>query len=415
MITMQVLVYDDYPEIAESLANKVQVVCDNANLDANVVAVKRETFLDLMGVMNRRRAAWRCGGNEDASISPTDVDEADIVIVDYDLLRYSEAGDTTGSRLAYLLRCFTKCGLIIVLNEYGNNVFDVTLRSSSLDFADLHLGAQQIDNPELWTGSIEGYRPWHWPVLPDAIENFEKCVEDVQENFDQPILHFLGLERFIDWMPKRAYDFFFGSGNMKAVDFRTFVEQARGGIESKDELPSEYTARVAAARLISLLNGLILPEQGLLVDAPHLVSRFPSLIRDGDQDIHYWNGLCEPLNQQIDGLFVDGLAKHRFRKEHWLWRPVWYWPDIARDERIAEVRDPWTVKDVDWVFCENVSRFIPEDFADDFRADVTPPFNKRFVLNRRSPEVLEFGSMVGSGGPQDPRTVEYVPQAAFSV
>ena len=127
----------------------------------------------------------------------------------------------------------------------------------------------------LWASSFEGYRPWHWPVLPNARVNFEKCVEDVQENLNQPILDFLGLGRFIDWMPKGAHDFFLGSGNMETVRFSAFVKQASGGIESKDELPPEHMARVAAARLLALLNGLILPEQSILVDAPHLVSRFP--------------------------------------------------------------------------------------------------------------------------------------------
>ena len=98
-----------------------------------------------------------------------------------------------------------------------------------------------------------------------------------------------------------------------------------------------------------------------------------------------------------------------------LWRPAWYWPDINKDERIAEVKDPWTVKDVDWVFCENMSHFLPTTYADDFRADVSPPFNKRFVLRRDSPEALKYVSKVGSGGPQDPLRVDYVPQAAFSI
>ena len=291
----------------------------------------------------------------------------------------------------------------------------MSLRSPSMDFADLHLGAEQIGNPGLWSGSFEGYRPWHWPVLPNARMNFEKCVEDVRENLDQPILEFLGLGRFVDWMPTKAHDFFLGGGSMGTVRFSDFVKRARGGIESKDKLPPDYMARVATARLLALLNGLILPEQSILVDAPHLAARFPSLIRGGDQDIHYWNRLCEPLNEEIDDLLVDVLTEHRFKRQHWLWRSVWYWPDIARDERIAEVKDPWTVKDIDWVFCENVSRFVPAEFADDFRADVSPPFNKRFVLKRESPEALTFVSKVGSGGAQDPLRVEYVPQAAFSI
>ena len=411
MSMIRISIYDDFPNIGESWANKIRGACDNAN----VTAVDRNSFQDLMEEINRRRTAWRPGSNEDISTDPIDVDEAGIVVVDYDLLRYSESGDTTGSRLAYLLRCFTKCGLIIVLNEYGTNTFDMSLRSPTQGFADLHLGAAQIGNPGLWTGSFEGYRPWHWPVLPHARENFERCVEDVREHLDEPVLEFLGLERFIDWMPKRAHDFFLGGGDMETVRFSTFVNRARGGIEAKDKLSPECTARVAAARLVALLNGLILPEQSLLVDAPHLVSRFPSLIRDEAQDIHHWNRLCDPLDEGIDDLLEGALTAHRFNNRHWLWRPAWYWPDIARDERIAEVRDPWTVKDVDWVFCENVSRFLPAEFAVDFRADLAPPFNKRYVLKRNVPETFAFVGNVGSEGSQDPLIVEYVPQAAFSV
>lgn len=408
---MQVLVYDDNPEIANSLASKILAVYDNAN----VKAVKRENFQELIEVINRRRTSWRDGEDHIGSIESTDADQSDVIVVDYDLLRYSEKADTTGSRLAYLLRSFSTCGLIIVLNEYGSNTFDMSLRTSSLDFADLHIGDVQIDNPGLWTVPFEGYRPWHWPVLPNARASFEKCVVDVQENFDEPILEFLGLGRFIDWMPKQARDFFLGSERMETVRFNTFLKNARGGIESKDQLLPEYTARVVAARLVAFLNRLVLPEQSVLVDAPHLVSRFPSLLGDEHQEIADWNRLCDPINEEIDQLLSDVLKEHRFEKRHWLWRPAWYWPNINKDARIAEVKDPWTVKDVDWVFCENMSRYLPTTYVDDFRADVSPPFNKRFVLRRDSPEALKYVNKVGSGGPQDPLGVEYVPQAAFSI
>ena len=411
MSTIQVLVFDDSLEIAEMLAGKVRAVCANAD----VTAVKQQTFQELIELMYLRRTKWRSDVNDIVSVKSTDVDKADVIVVDYDLLRYSESGDITGSRLAYLLRCFTKCGLIIVLNEFGTNTFDSSLRNPSLDFADLHLGDVQIGNPGLWSDSFEGYRPWHWPVLPNARVEFEKCVKDVQENPDQPILDFLGLTSYIDLMPKSAHDFFLGTENMETVRFSAFVKQVRGGIESKDELPPDNIARVATARLLALLNGLILPEQSIFVDAPHLVSRFPSLVRDEFQDILSWNRLCDPVIEGIEGLLADVLTEYRFKRQHWLWRPVWYWPGINQDERIAEVKDPWTVKDIDWVFCENVSRFVPAEFADDFRADVSPPFNKRYVFKRDTPEARKYVDQVGTDGPQDPLQVEYIPQFAFSV
>lgn len=410
MSAMQVSVYDDHPEIAESLANRVRTVCG----EASVMAVRQDDFQKSIELLNSRRAAWRRGDSDTALSESNLIDTADVIVIDYDLLGYSDQGDTTGSRLAYLLRCFSKCGLIVVLNEYGTNSFDLSLRSPSAGFADLHLGDIQVGNPGLWTRPFGGYRPWHWPSIPEARSDFEDCVKDVEENLEELILEFLGLQSLIDWLPKGARDFFHGSGNLETVRFKDFVKHARGGAESKDELPPEYMARVAAARLLALLNNLILPEQSILVDAPHLASRFPSLVREEHRDIQGWNRLCDPVSEQVDELLVDVARKHRFEKRHWLWRPAWYWPDISRDMRIAEVRDPWAVDDVDLVFCENVSRFVPAEIADDFRADVSPPFDKRFVLKRESSEALALLGKIGTGDARDPFSVEYVPQAAFS-
>ena len=174
-----------------------------------------------------------------------------------------------------------------------------------------------------------------------------------------PIIKFLGLDRMLDWMPQRAWDFISGRQSIEEVTFNNFVKAAHGSIDPKDKLNPEQVARVAAARIVTLLNSIILPEQSLLVDAPHLVSRFPSLILGQCDDIETWNQLCNPVEQSIDDLLNERLKQYKFKKSHWLWRPVWYWPDINRDEGIEEVKNPWTVKEIDWVFCEDISRFVP--------------------------------------------------------
>ena len=210
-------------------------------------------------------------------------------------------------------------------------------------------------------------------------------------------------------------DFISGRQSIEDVTFNNFVKAAHGGIDTRDKLDPEQVSRVAAARIGTLLNSIILPEQSLLVDAPHLVSRFPSLILGQCDDIETWNQLCNPVEQSIDDLLNERLKQYKFKKSHWLWRPVWYWPDINRDEGIEEVKNPWTVKEIDWVFCEDISRFVPIKFAQVFRALVSPPYIKRFVLNRNSRGVSAYVNQINQGGPLDPSLVEYEPQAAFSL
>ena len=412
MNSLKVLIYEDEDQstIATTWADRIR----GAYSEADVETVDTKNFQPLLELVNRRRTAWRDGGDD--MIESHDADSADIVVVDYDLLHYSDAADITGSRLAYLLRCFSECGFIIVLNEFGRNVFDLSLGSPPEGFADIHIGDEQIGNPGLWQAPFDGYRPWYWPVVPNARENFELCVNDVEKHLDLDtlILEFFGLDRVIDWIPRRARDFLLGKQKIEKVTFKGFVESAHGGISAKDRLTPEQMARVAAARIVTLLNSIILPEQSILVDAPHLVSRFPSIIKDRRNDIKMWNQLCSPVDHGVDNLLIERLKKHKFPGAHWLWRPAWYWPEINKDGDIEEVKDPGSIEEIDWVFCEDISRFVPIEFAQDFRAIVSPPFTKRYVFRSDSPGADSCVSQIGSGGPQDPSSVEYVPQAMFS-
>ena len=409
MKSLEILVYDDQFDLARSWANRIK----DAYSDAVVKPANSEDFQQLLTQINSRRKAWREAGDESGTIDLHEADTSDVIVVDYDLLQYSDPVDTTGSRLAYLLRCFSKCGFIIVLNEFGRNVFDLSLGSPPEGFADIHIGDEQIGNPGLWQAPFDGYRPWYWPVIPNARDNFDLCVKDVRDNLETRILDFLDLDRVIDWIPRRAWDFLLGKQKIEEVTFKDFVKSTYGGISAKDSLIPEQMARVAAARIVTLLNSIILPEQSVLVDAPHLVSRIPGLILNQRDEIGMWNKLCNPVTHEIDDLLVEDLREYKFKQSHWLWRPAWYWPEINKDEGIGEVKDFGLVEDVAWVFCENISRFVPVDFVQDFRAIVSPPFIKRYVFSSNSSDADRYVSHNKSGDPQDPSLVEYVPQAMF--
>ena len=127
MKPLNILVYEDESSIAKGWKEAIEAVCHQASVET----VDRPDFQELLRVIHRRRAESRKSENEGNAVDCSiEADEADVIVVDYDLLRYFDDADTTGSRLAYLLRCFTQCGFIVVLNAYGPNVFDLSLGQS---------------------------------------------------------------------------------------------------------------------------------------------------------------------------------------------------------------------------------------------------------------------------------------------
>jgi hypothetical protein len=122
----------------------------------------------------------------------------------------------------------------------------------------------------------------------------------------------------------------------------------------------------------------VLPELDILVDAPHLVSRYPSLLDGDPDDIKTWNRTTQLSSYTELGLKSDLIEPFRLKKEHWLSRPVWLWDGLRECEDILEVREPWETVRPNWVFCEDISKFYEGDFQE-FVAEVESPFARRFV------------------------------------
>jgi hypothetical protein len=151
------------------------------------------------------------------------------------------------------------------------------------------------------------------------------------------------------------------------------LKDGRSGHVSDD-----VVVRVGAARISKWLERLVLPGQDVLVDAPHLVSRYPSLISDGIEEIETWNRTARRASYDELGVSSENIERFRLKKEHWLSRPVWFWDELRECEEITEVREPWKITQPDWVFCEDASAFHKEGYRE-FVADVESPFARRFV------------------------------------
>ena len=384
----KILIYDDEDEQTERFKDKLNQALKRAGKAQDFVI---ETLCDktlqcsIEKLQNKQEELRDNGTCSDAT---TEFDKAAIFIIDYDLLKSQETKFLTGEIIAYIVRCFSECELIVGLNQYGHNSFDLTLRGHPESFADLNLGEDQLGNPDLWRGdwgdSRPGYRPWYWPNLFHSLCNFDRKVVEVRENLDNPICEVLGFTPKLFRLLPRSIVQFIGKDEGKEpteTTFREFVIHSGNGLRPKDTTISDedVLARVGAARISKWLERLVLPEQDFLVDAPHLVARYPSLIVGDKKKIKDWNSTAQLVDYRELGLDTKTIESYRFQKDYWISRPVWFWDKLRECEEIKEVREPWLTDKPSWIFCEDASRFHKRKDCEEFFADTESPFTRRFV------------------------------------
>ena len=394
MNKQKILIYDDEHGRIDGFKRKLGEGLDKAGQSENfdIISLENDTFQDSISVLEQRRIAFR-NEAESTQDGAEEIDNASIFIIDYDLLgsqiEKSLMGSLTGEIVAYLVRCFSKCKLIVGLNQYGNNPFDLTLRGDLYSFADLNLGETQLDNPGLWNSDAgQGFRPWSWPNLCNLLLDFDKRVEEVQGNLETPISEFLNFDaELFELLPRGIVQFIEKQGQKEhfQTTFREFVTESGNGLRFKDTkaldkgINDHILARVGAARISKWLERLVLPEQDILVDAPHLISRYPSLITGDKARIEIWNRIAQSVSYNELELNTDLLKDYQFPKDHWISRPVWFWDKVRECERIREIIEPWLTVKPDWVFCEDASYFYNRENCREFLADTASPFTQRFV------------------------------------
>jgi hypothetical protein len=407
MIKQKILIYDDYPGSVARWKDELDSL-EDVKKRFDVVGVRGRTFEETVSELERRRASAR---KHPGWGKANEFDTAAILILDYDLLDPKKETYLTGETVAYLARCYSRCGLIIALNQYGVNPFDLTLRGHPESFADLNLGGRQIANPGLWGGHWTGFRPWSWPLLPRALEAHKRRVKELMGHLDEPILSFLGFpEEIAKILPRSATQFIGGTKRPEETTFRDFVlgSKSMSGLRRKDRpIDEESIARIAAARVARWLERLVLPGQDILVDAPHLVSRYPSLLKGDRKKVESWNKTAS--FQEASGLGIDHrtIEAFRFKQSNWLSRPVWFWHGLSNLEKIVEVANPWASDRPNYVFCEDLSRFLTHEAAREFIADLPSPFVRRFIVDPKSKEGRPFAKAV--------KGVDYRPLVRFSL
>ncbi|HUS70919.1 MAG TPA: hypothetical protein VM075_09135 [Anaerolineae bacterium] len=380
----KIVICDDDPEFASALEEAAKEGLTQGQSQwtpDDIVKVHGNELNDSVVILDRRRQAARA--NRDWPDETTPFDHDSLLIVDYDLRE--RGGVMTGETLAYLARCFSGCDLIIGVNQFNRvDFFDLTLKGHLESWADLNIGWPQLRNPRFWGGSEPGFRPWYWPSLTRFQRHFQQRCQDVQASLpsDAPIWQILGLTADLFEMLPRSMGEFIGA-DPATTTFLKFALESGEGLEPRDAekriTNPDVLARVGAARISKWLERWLLPRQDILVDAPHLVARYPSLLTGDRDDIETWDATARLANHNELGLNTEQIEAFRMQRQHWLSRPAWIWDSLRASEQILEVREPWRMEMPDWVFCEDTSRFRPRDDCRSFVAAVESPFALRFV------------------------------------
>lgn len=376
----KILFFDDEERNAQRWAKELErLPVVNRAFDVNHLTMG--DFKQAQEKLNDRRGKARGKKKEHEADWNHPLDKIDILIIDFDLFKFDP--NVTGESIAYLARCYSRCGMIVALNQFNRRPhFDLTLRGHPESFADLNLHDSQVHNLGLWKEPWKGFRPWNWPLLPRALEAYENRIKEVSSALDQPILAFLGLDEVSQLLPRSTVEFIESKGRKpEETTFRQFVLDSQQGLELRDKPLDEVSiARIAAARIHKWLDRLILPGQNILVDTPHLVSRLPSLLGGSPKMQGAWNSVLTLGKPRKKSMKIDLIEKFRFKKENWVSRPCWFWGKLSSYEEIPEVKDPWqTEQKADLVFCEDVSRFLSRTEAKEFVADLPSPFVRRYA------------------------------------
>jgi hypothetical protein len=376
---LNIVVYDDYSNEASKLVKRLQSLKIPGAL---VTSLSDSEFNSQLKTLTKRIENARSHDtvylNDDDSDKT--FDNADVLVVDYDLFKANEL--LTGENVAYNARCFSSCGVIVALNQFGDTDFDLTLRGHPESYADVNISIANLDNGNLWGKFQQGFRPWYWLNVPSAASDFEKKVEDVERAIakDFTICEMLEIDEHIFSSLPRTVSQFIGK-SIDKLKVRDFIAKSGNGFRLGDIKASDYielASRVGAARIGNWIETTLLPGQDFLIDAPHLVLRYPSLL-GGTMKLKDWNAVTRLENRDECSELSSVIEPYRLKRRHWASRPVWVYPQLCEDRNIDEVSDPWSAKYSPFCFCEDTSEFCEPKSCAEFVADTDSQFARRYV------------------------------------
>lgn len=318
------------------------------------------------------------------------LDDIDILVVDFDLIHIDAGGNrTTGEGVARLAKAYSKCGLVVVLNQYLSVDFDLSMTGHLTSFADVNVDARTVGEPSLWLAECDtDFKPSYWSPLLDVLPKRRRCAAEFVDAFDEPMLAKIGLgPEDLRGISDVAFSFLSDTANalsqLADITGRAFLEKVLGAEESEAVIASSrmIAANLLVSRLAKWLDRGIARPLEAVADAAHLALQRPYLLDATPDDLlneNYW--------RQLRGVEADRLIQ-RVRDVAYLekpsllvGKPLFAVGRLERDGEVARLADAYEYPmTADMVFAEDTSRFIPRAAARPFRAGFKNFHDRRFV------------------------------------
>lgn len=392
----RIVIIDDEHERADGWARELEKLPIGGQLHkmgyegTEIRALDRQEALTILQAAESRRSLMREGQNPFAGQIQCALDEIDVLVVDYDLQEFMKDGQwTTGQQLATLARAFTEVNLIVLVNQFATNSFDLTLVQSATSQADIDVGSDQLPNQSLWDRStIKDFSPWTWNdgILSGSVR-FNQTIEWVRQRLDDKVLATLGFTADtadgsgLIYLPAALWERFLKSPDQTfrklASDTDFLVIKDRAHIEKFDG----PCARVAAAIVCHWLDRWLIPAGEVLIDLPHLAAIYPWLLLDRS-DLSCWQRSTD-LENGFDAMQPD-VRKHQFNPGFPISRPVVWRQAVLSDPKTAEPSGFTYEGFPDLVFCENTSKFAEFEKCSSFESDLQGPDKQRFIIRKTS-------------------------------
>jgi hypothetical protein len=355
MRARSVLVIDDEPAMAERMAAKVATAGKNSSRTIVTTPLAGDELKKEIKILLTRRESLKKKPKKAVHRGDSRLDEGDILVIDYDLSSlYGEDGLMTGELLASLSRRYSFVGLIVSVNRYGPRKFDLSLRGAMGSRADLSVSHEDLGDSGLWTTHWNTYRPWHWPMLIDYADTFSERVSACENAMGKPVVELLSMPKSVQSaLPQQTADILGRQMTATPLD----ISRESAVIGKYRDLPVQLAARVAASEIGRWVETSLLPTQDVLIDAPHVGSLFPSLVKGDASKLGTLNGLAD-LNRSARLPIEEArLTRYKFGSTFPSSRSAWWTDLVLSSGKLTEVREPLSRGNSPYVFAEDTSRF----------------------------------------------------------